>query len=84
MIEHKHYKEVTRDVGEVRADVHQLKTQVRDISETIIPETQKEMDSMKKGILFYIFSPPTFELSYILQQYMHKQENTCQFRRAGA
>ena len=49
MMEHEHYKVISRDVSELKEDVGQLKTEVKEISGVFIPQTQKEMDTMKQG-----------------------------------
>ena len=54
--EHEHYQVVSRDVTELKLDVKQLKEEVKEISEKIIPQTQKEMETMKQGKLQHILS----------------------------
>lgn len=51
MKEHEHYKVISRDVSELKEDVSLLKTEVKEISGVFIPQTQKEMGTMKQGKL---------------------------------
>lgn len=56
MTEHEHYTVISRDVTELKVDVNQLKEEVKEVSEKIIPQTQKEMETMKQGKLQHFLS----------------------------
>ena len=47
--EHELYKVISRDVTELKEDVDELKTKVRDVAEIVLPQTQRDMDTMKQG-----------------------------------
>lgn len=64
MTEHEHYTVISRDVTEIKVDVKLLKEEVKEVSEIIIPQTQKEMETMKQGKLFICLVQSPSSLSF--------------------